>query len=428
LGQDYEKLVTCDFICLGVNSPKAFVKYISELEEQYEAKAAKIKFKNKTYGWHRFSTKIIFANGKTYIKDRYNDLFMRSYLNGAFFLRPSCNQCQFKGDKRVADITLADFWGIERVDPDMDDNKGTSLVLINSEKGHTVFQGAGSLITCKKFTLEDVRPGNRALKESCERVDVDKRIQFYKDFEIMSFSKLARRYFPVSTPQVRIQNKFLRLTGFAKVVLNSQGFRLQALFKWIYYNFIRSSTKRQKSKFFFLGNDCCCNVHKNAQITLKGHLFLGIKSLKGSKTETRLRMEKETILSVDKGFCVYNGCDIRVVGRGELKLSSGFCNDGTQIVCAESVSIGENVAIARDVIIRDFDAHELIGVDHKVSKPVIIGDNVWIGTRAMILKGVTIGDGAVVAAGAIVTKNVPPRTLVGGVPAKTLKENVSWKL
>ncbi len=59
--------------------------------------------------------------------------------------------------------------------------------------------------------------------------------------------------------------------------------------------------------------------------------------------------------------------------------------------------------------------------------PIIIGDNVWVGTRAVILKGVTIGGGAIVAAGAVVTKDVPPRTIVGGNPAHVIRENASWK-
>ena len=70
LGKDYENLITCDFICLGVGSPKVFLKYINMLEHRYGARAIKIKFKNKTFGWHRFATRIEFANGKTYIKDR----------------------------------------------------------------------------------------------------------------------------------------------------------------------------------------------------------------------------------------------------------------------------------------------------------------------------------------------------------------------
>ena len=60
-------------------------------------------------------------------------------------------------------------------------------------------------------------------------------------------------------------------------------------------------------------------------------------------------------------------------------------------------------------------------------RQIVVGDNVWIGGRAIILKGVIIGDGAVVAAGAVVTRNVPPRTIVAGVPARVIRENVSWR-
>ena len=78
------------------------------------------------------------------------------------------------------------------------------------------------------------------------------------------------------------------------------------------------------------------------------------------------------------------------------------------------------------MLIRDSDNHTIIGGKEKTA-PIKIGNHVWIGARATILKGVKIGDGAVVAAGAVVTRDVPPNTLVGGVPAKIIKENVSWE-
>jgi acetyltransferase-like isoleucine patch superfamily enzyme len=76
-------------------------------------------------------------------------------------------------------------------------------------------------------------------------------------------------------------------------------------------------------------------------------------------------------------------------------------------------------------MIRDDDEH-YVG-DGSPTAPVTIGDHVWLGTRAIILKGVTIGDGALVAAGAVVTKDVPPKTLVGGVPARVIREGVDWR-
>jgi len=100
-----------------------------------------------------------------------------------------------------------------------------------------------------------------------------------------------------------------------------------------------------------------------------------------------------------------------------------FINSGTSICAQERVIIGANCAIGNYVLIMDTDFHA-VG-DHSApgkTGPVTIEEDAWIGARATVLKGVTIGRGAVVAAGAVVTKNVPARTLVGGVPARIIRE------
>jgi acetyltransferase-like isoleucine patch superfamily enzyme len=99
-----------------------------------------------------------------------------------------------------------------------------------------------------------------------------------------------------------------------------------------------------------------------------------------------------------------------------------FINSGTIITSRRHIQIGKNCHIANQVIMMDDDFHDMYERGSKSGKEaIIVGDNVWIATRAMILKGVTIGEGAVVAAGAVVTKDVPAYTLVGGVPAKVIK-------
>ena len=127
-------------------------------------------------------------------------------------------------------------------------------------------------------------------------------------------------------------------------------------------------------------------------------------------------------------FCsdmtVHCGSKISVGKNTTLKLGSGYINNNCEIRCSNSIIIGNEVAIADNVVIRDNDSHEIDG--SPLTAPVIIGNHVWIGTRAIILKGVTIGDGAIIAAGAIVTKDVPPNTLVAGIPATVKKENVKW--
>lgn len=105
----------------------------------------------------------------------------------------------------------------------------------------------------------------------------------------------------------------------------------------------------------------------------------------------------------------------------------GYINYNSKINCYNKIIIGDDVKISENVTIRDSDNHEIQYSGYEISKPIIIGNHVWIGLNATILKGVNIGDGAIIAAGAVVTKDVPARTLVGGIPATIIKENIEWK-
>ncbi len=109
--------------------------------------------------------------------------------------------------------------------------------------------------------------------------------------------------------------------------------------------------------------------------------------------------------------------------EGTLIIGKNSRVNGAHIDAQNRIEIGENVRIAPYTLILDSDFHNINNPFEDVKgKPIIIGNNVWITSRATILSGVTIGDGAVVAAGAVVTKDVPPKTVVGGVPAKIIKK------
>ncbi len=100
--------------------------------------------------------------------------------------------------------------------------------------------------------------------------------------------------------------------------------------------------------------------------------------------------------------------------------------DRTEIHCGNAVTIGDDVIIAWDCNILDRDYHSADGSTEQI-EPVFIGNRVWIGCHSIILKGVTIGQDSVVAAGSVVTKNVPEKTLVAGNPAKIVKKVKGWK-
>lgn len=429
LGKDYPELTTCDFICRGVNSPKVFLKYMDMLEKRYGAKAKAIKFKNKKWGWHNFSMRVDFENGKQYCEDRWHDLFFIGYLQCGNFSRPSCYECQFKGFPQKSDITLADFWGIEKIDPSMDQDKGTSLVMINSDKGMELFNAAKEQLAWKEFTIEDARNGNPAMDSSLKPA-AKNRDAFFKALDEMPFDKVAAKFFSLPTFPIKVRKKgrrlFSRLKKVCKQVIRI-GLSYRAWKDTIYYNFVCNKVKRFCKLPLSLTKHVIIELDNNSLLSLHGRLFMGITQVKGSRKETRLLLEEGASMTVNNTFTMYAGSYIRVIKGGRLILHGGFINENVQITCGSTIEIGKGCAIGRDVIIRSYDGHTILEPGYKIAEPIIIRDHVWIGQGAQILKGVTIGEGAIIAAGAVVTKDVSPHTIVGGVPAKVLKENVNWK-
>ena len=177
---------------------------------------------------------------------------------------------------------------------------------------------------------------------------------------------------------------------------------------------------------------------KKAKVILSGNLKLNANcKTRNNGRSTVCRVDNGAELRAGKNgksFQLFYGCDVIVFSGGLLELGSGFCNSDTKIRCKNHISIGEGAVISHNVTIEDYDGHQLYNVDADgnreavaISAPITIGDHVWIGAKATILKGVTIGDGAVIAAGSVVTKDVPAHCLCAGCPAKVIRENVEWE-
>ena len=198
------------------------------------------------------------------------------------------------------------------------------------------------------------------------------------------------------------------------------------IFSILLVSIYQNQSSAKNYKMFIPTKHCQVVVENSALLEFNGILSLGWNNLRKSKLETRFWVGKRAKVTVNGAFIVYYGSDIHVLDNGILTLNEGFCNDGVKIVCSKNVTIGRGCVIARDVIIRDYDAHRIISENYEYAKDVIIGEHVWIGERALILKGVKIGNGAVIAAGAVVTKDVPAKCLAAGVPAKVIRENVEW--
>lgn len=172
LGKEYKNLICSDLICHGVPSPKVWKKYLSDkIHEDIMC----ISFRNKKYGWTNYSLAVQTYN-KEYMFNGDNNTYMKGFIDN-YFLRKSCYNCRFKGLDRTGDITLADFWGLQDIITAFDiENKGTSLILINSKKGKEVFEMIQDEIVFQE-------------------IDIEKAIDYNKSAIISSYYPIQRKRF-----------------------------------------------------------------------------------------------------------------------------------------------------------------------------------------------------------------------------------------
>lgn len=184
-----------------------------------------------------------------------------------------------------------------------------------------------------------------------------------------------------------------------------------------------------ENRIFFY--PCMKKVEVGAVLNIKEHFeFNGHHTVwraLHNKIPGMFILERNSSCEIGK-FTAFAGARIVVNEGARLKIGSGYMNYAAMIECFDSITIGDDVAISENVVIRDSDNHKLIQDGYQSTQPIVIGNHVWIGMNSVILKGVTIGDGAVIAAGSVVTKDVPPASLVAGVPAKIKKKNIAWEL
>ncbi|MBO5439481.1 MAG: Coenzyme F420 hydrogenase/dehydrogenase, beta subunit C-terminal domain [Clostridia bacterium] len=209
LGKDYENLITQDIICHGVPSPMVWQKYKEYQENKNNSTINAVQFRNKDSGWKSYSVVLGFDNDKEYRQKSGNDLYIKSFLTD-LCLRPSCYNCSFKGKVRESDITLADFWGIENVIPEMDNDKGISLMLVNSLRGQALFEKIKDNVTYKETDLDEALKYNSAAVESVTKPK--NREKFIRTVNNQGFEKASKKYLGVGTISYikRILRKILR--------------------------------------------------------------------------------------------------------------------------------------------------------------------------------------------------------------------------
>lgn len=190
LNKEYDNLICVDIICHGVPSPKLWNKYLKWIESKNKSELKSINFRCKDIGWNNFGMGITYKDGsnKYICKDR--DLFMQLFLNNVC-LRPSCYNCKAKENK-LSDITLGDFWGIQNVCPELNDDKGISIVILRNLKGEKEFKNIISNLIYKEVDYNKAVKNNPAEYKSV--IMPLNRNNFFEDIDNNGLRELRNKY------------------------------------------------------------------------------------------------------------------------------------------------------------------------------------------------------------------------------------------
>lgn len=190
LRTDYENLLTVDIVCHGVPSPLIWKEYLVWQSKKHKAVCKAVDFRNKRdFGWKAHVETLTLQNVRGEMIQVNSEVYKRMF-NGVYLSRPSCYQCPYKSVFHPADLTIADYWGIQKIAPEFNDNKGVSLVLVNTDAGKALFEQVKDTVELLECKLEDSLQS--ALKAPFP-VPAD-RTEFWKMFYSEPFEALAKKY------------------------------------------------------------------------------------------------------------------------------------------------------------------------------------------------------------------------------------------
>ncbi len=179
LRKRYNNLLTCDLICGGVPSPMIYRDFLEDLRKEYASEITYVNMKDKRNGWHKPTLVVKFASGKEYVRLFYGTAFGQLFLKQVT-TRESCNHCRYASLNRCADITIGDFWGVEKHRPELSTEDGVSLVIVNTKQGESFFHAL------KKKTVTAVLQREEILQS---RLCV-----CHTELDIKKYKKFWRRY------------------------------------------------------------------------------------------------------------------------------------------------------------------------------------------------------------------------------------------
>lgn len=215
LNKKYDNLICMDFICHGVPSAKVWQKYV-EYTEKNNMKLALMSFREKGDSWGKKYCKITYSDGREVIEPLNQNTYGSAFSSDVC-LRNSCYKCNFRKAMHISDITVGDFWGIDEAAPEMNDNKGISVVMLNSEKGKLVFDKIKDGLKLKEVSFEAAEKRNTIIRQPKYH---KYRTRFYSGLDSDDFGKLVKKNAERNKPYSFVKKcvkKILGENGFDKL-------------------------------------------------------------------------------------------------------------------------------------------------------------------------------------------------------------------
>ena len=420
LRKDYENLITTDFTCMGIDSPLAFAKYIESLEREYASEILLFKAKAKEVGWRHLTNKAIFANGRTYYGINGEDANLKAtFLN--LLVRPSCYDCKFKGFPRISDITIGDYWRKKYDYDPLDDNTGTSYLILNNKKAEDFFENCKSFCLHRQTTHTEILGANPLSVKSLSLPSVNRK-EFYDRIGKQDFKYVVDDY--ISQQNKRKKKSYKESIKLLLKILIFYRRNIKSFFYFLYYNFF---SKRIKTNFWqgniLLPVNVKLNLKDKSCVYVKG---LNIIDCRAEKGQIRLMEQSNlylnsNILGDRVDISMRHGANLLIGNYSELKKN-------VRIKLTHNVTIGDFSLIADGVVIDDTNSEVVLFNEMTDPDPIIrIGTHVLLGRGAVIKRGTELGDETIVQEFSVVAGKFQPRIVLGGCPAKEVNSNINWK-
>ena len=428
LGKEYDNLITVDFICRGIPSPLLQKKKIELYEKENNSKVIFYRDKSKKKSWAHFGELIRFENGKEKFISRYEDDINECFISKNYNMRESCYYCKYKKGNNFSDITIGDFWGIKGI-TSKDSIYGVSAIIVNTEKGDAVLDSLGNNICKSRRPQNEMIDGNPAYIKS--QIRPKERDDFFATV-VGSGLREALEKFNKKGIKHRLYTKIKNL------IRHNEKFKflIKNIFNinWLSFiscNYLNKSVERNNNSLIIPFWGAQVKISREAKLIIDDDVLINNYGYpRGNRNSFFIINKNARVHLYNKAEIAYDNT-FSVASNAELIAGHFFTGVGANIICKHKMTIGNNVMFGRDVCVFDSDYHDIYDSEsNKINpdKEVIIGDNVWIGARSMVLKGSIIHDGAIVGANSSVAGIVEgKKVFINKKESKSVGKEVFWK-